>query len=416
MTFDWDVIVVGAGAAGLLAAIRAAERGRRTLLLEKNRKAGVKILMSGGTRCNITHDADRPAIVKAFGRKQGSFLQSPLARLGPRELAAMVQQMGVPLKTEETGKLFPVSNKALDILNAFLSRLEHSGARLGLAEPVLEMKPADGGFLVRTPLRAATAAKLIVTTGGLSYPGCGTTGDGYPWMRAVGHTIVPTKPALTSLTSAAAWVAELKGLTLPDVTVRIVDPTASDSKKSLLDERRGSFLFTHFGFSGPAVMNASRVVSDHPRATELIQECDFLPDMRPDEWDETIRRETAASGKRLLSNVLAAWIPGRLAETVTALAGLPPDRKAAELPKAERAKLVQYVKRLPAPLSGTMGYAKAEVTAGGVALEEIDSRTMESKRQPGLHVAGELLDIDGPIGGFNFTAAFATGLVAGESV
>ena len=186
---QYEVVVVGAGAAGLLAAIVAAERGKRVLLLEKNRRPGTKILMSGGTRCNITHATDRRGIVAAF-REQGDFLHSALAALGPDELVGLFHAEGVPTKVEEGGKIFPVSNKALDVLNALLRRLERSGAELSNNEPVVEMEKSDVGFRLVTSNRTVKCEKLIVTTGGKSYPGCGTTGDGYGWMKRLGHRII----------------------------------------------------------------------------------------------------------------------------------------------------------------------------------------------------------------------------------
>src|SRR5882762_9503136 len=244
----WDVVVVGAGAAGLLAAIRAAERGRRTLLLEKNRKPGVKILMSGGTRCNITHATDNRGIVEAFG-PPGRFLHSALAALSVQGTIELIEAEGVPTKVEETGKVFPVSNKAADVLAALLRRLERSGATLALAEPVTELSRDEDGWTLTTPQRVLRSAKVIVTTGGQSYPGSGTTGDGYRFAAQFGHTIVPPRPALVPLTTSLPWIAELRGITLTDVAVRILD-----DEKTLV-QRRGSLLFAHFGLSGPVILD-----------------------------------------------------------------------------------------------------------------------------------------------------------------
>src|SRR5579872_1316719 len=198
--FDYDAIIIGAGAAGLLAAIHAAERGRSVLLLEKGKKPGVKILMSGGTRCNITHDCDARGIVAAFG-PNGKFLHSALAALGPRETVDLFEAEGVATKIEETGKIFPVSNRAVDVLEALLRRLSRSGATLSLNEPAREILPhPEGGFRIITSSRTITAAKVLITSGGRSYPGCGTTGDGYGFASAFGHTILPQRPALVPLT------------------------------------------------------------------------------------------------------------------------------------------------------------------------------------------------------------------------
>jgi len=405
----WDVIVVGAGAAGLLAASRAAELGRRTLLLEKNRRPGVKILMSGGTRCNITHATDNRGIVEAFG-PAGRFLHSALAALGVDETIALFEAEGVATKVEETGKVFPVSNKAADVLEALLRRLRRSGVTLALAEPVRGLDRGPAGFTLTTPLRTLTAPRIILTSGGQSYPGSGTTGDGYGFLSRLGHTIVAPHPALVPLTVAAPWVAELRGITVPDVAVRIWDGPA------VLAARRGSLLFAHFGLSGPVVLDVSGSVSRHSRPDALELELDWLPTLPEQELNEFLRTESLSSGKKQLAGMLVQWLPRRLCDQLLVLAGMPAERRAAGFSRDERGRLVRCSKRLRVPITGTLGFGKAEVTAGGVALDDIDSRTMQSKRVPGLFVAGEVLDLDGPIGGYNFQAAFSTGWLAGASV
>jgi predicted Rossmann fold flavoprotein len=405
----WDVVVVGAGAAGLVAALRAAERGRRTLLLEKNRKAGVKILMSGGTRCNITHATDNRGIVEAYG-PPGRFLHSALAALSVENTIALFEAEGVATKVEETGKVFPVSNKAADVLAALLRRLQRSGATLALDEPLVNLVRAVDAFELTTPRRTITSARVVMTTGGQSYPGSGTTGDGYWLARQFGHTIVAPRPALVPLTVAAEWVAELRGITVPDVAVRILDG------ETALAARRGSLLFAHFGLSGPVILDVSRVVSGHSTPQRLVAALDLLPALRDADVDEWLRTEVLAAGKKQLAGVLATRLPRRLCDLVVTLAGMPADRLAAALRKEDRGRLVRQVKDLRIPLTGTLGFKKAEVTAGGIALEEVDSRTMQSKLVPNLFLAGEILDLDGPIGGYNFQAAWSTGWLAGCSV
>jgi predicted Rossmann fold flavoprotein len=405
----YDVIVIGAGAAGLLAAVRAAERGRRTLLLEKNRRAGVKILMSGGTRCNITHATDNRGIVEAFGAP-GRFLHSALAALGVQETIQLFVSQGVVTKVEETGKVFPVSNKAADVLDALLRRLGRSGATLSLGEPVLDLTPTEDSMSVTTSGRVLLARRVILTSGGQSYPGSGTTGDGYGFAQRLGHTIVPARPALVPVTVAAPWVPDLRGVTVPDTVVQVLEGSM------VLASRRGSLLFAHFGLSGPVVLDVSRVVSASAEPDKLVLEIDFLPAIKEEEVDSLLRTEALASGKKQLAGLLPAQLPRRLSETLLVLAGLPADRRAAALGKAERRALVQSLKRLRVPVTGTLGFRKAEVTAGGIALGEVDSRTMQSKRVPGLFIAGEVLDLDGPIGGYNFQAAWSTGWLAGSSV
>src|SRR5438876_2431752 len=244
MDAAWDIAVIGAGAAGLVAAIRAAELGRRVLLLEKNRKPGVKILMSGGTRCNITHDTDNRGIVEAYG-PPGRFLHSALAALSVQETIAFFEAEGVPTKVEDTGKVFPVSNKATDVLAALLRRLQRSGATPALDEAVLDVRREVNGLALTTPRRLVSTERVILTTGGQSYPGSGTTGDGYRILRQFGHTIIQPRPALVPLTTSASWVESLRGVTLPDVAVKVI------KAERALTSRRGSLLFAHFGLSGP---------------------------------------------------------------------------------------------------------------------------------------------------------------------
>jgi predicted Rossmann fold flavoprotein len=404
---EWDLIVVGAGAAGLLAASRAAERGRRTLLLEKSRKPGVKILMSGGTRCNITHATDNRGIVEAYG-KPGRFLHSALAALSVADTVALFEGLGVPTKLEETGKIFPVSDKATDVLAALLRLSQRSGATLALSEPLHSWRHTGSEFELTTPQRTLLAEHVILTTGGQSYPGCGTTGDGYRLAREFGHTIIPPRPALVPLTVNFPWVQELRGVTLPDVSLRVVEAG------KVLASRRSSLLFAHFGLTGPAALDVSRVVSGHPQPHTLTLEIDLLPGVPENELTDYLKSEALASGKKQLANVLAVHLPRRLAEVLLVQNGMDVERRAAGLTREERTRLVDWCKRLRLPVTGTLGFAKAEVTAGGVALDEVDSRTMQSKLRPGLYLAGEVLDLDGPIGGYNFQAAWSTGWLAGN--
>ncbi|MEX2170111.1 MAG: NAD(P)/FAD-dependent oxidoreductase [Pirellulales bacterium] len=413
---SWEVIVLGAGAAGLLAATRAAELGRRVLLVEKNARPGVKILMSGGTRCNLTHATDARGIVEAFGA-QGPFLHSALSALGPDELVQLVEAEGVATKIESTGKIFPVSNKATDVLRALLNRFDRSGAKLALDEPVEAIERQDDGFRVRTRKRELVVEKVILATGGQSYPGSGTTGDGYAWARSLGHTVIPPRPALAPLTTHVEWVMQLRGVTVPDVQIQLLPRDQPISMKQRpLAARRGSLLFTHFGLSGPVAMDVSGTVTAQATGAKLDLLCDFLPTATADEIVERMRNSAAQDGKRQATSAIASELPRRLVEALLLQSEVPGDRRLAELSRTEREALVNAVKRQHIPISGTLGFKKAEVTAGGVALDEVDSRTMESKIVPNLFLAGEILDLDGPIGGYNFQSAFSTGWLAGSKV
>jgi predicted Rossmann fold flavoprotein len=462
MMTQCDVAIVGAGPAGLMAAARAAERGRKTILLDKNAEPGVKILLSGGTRCNLTHATNARGIVEAFG-PNGRFLHSALAALGPQQVVEMFAAEGVPTKVEPGGKVFPASDRAADVRDALLRRAKRAGCALAMAEPLLrldcstlESQPrnvkiagsqrlpegvtisgdspgavgsrlflhagsAAAGFQLTTASQTIEAHKVVLTTGGQSYPSCGTTGDGYRLAAALGHRIVPPHPALVPITSHAPWVLALQGITLPDVLVKVCEDenqqgVSSRSADRPLAVRRGSLLFTHFGVSGPVILDISHVVSGHARPTTLVLRCDLLPEINQSELDDRLAQEQKAGGKRHVASLLDCWLPHRVGETIVALSGATPELPAGEFSKPQRRQLVQTVKGLEIPVAGTMGFRKAEVTAGGVSLDEIDSRTMQSRLVPGLFFAGELLDLNGPEGGYNFQAAFSTGWLAGESV
>jgi predicted Rossmann fold flavoprotein len=415
MQRSWDVIVAGAGAAGLWAAANAARRGRRTLLLEKSRKTGVKILMSGGTRCNLTHDTTWRGIADAFGHRQGRFLKFALASLPPGEVVREFRDWGVATKVEDTGKVFPCSDRAITVRDALLQRARHSGVRILNPLPVRHVEKSATGFSVQTDDGPFDCQSLILTTGGQSYPGCGTTGDGYAWLQQLGHTIVTPRPALTPLRITEAWVRDLAGVTIPDTGLQLHVHNGPVSRRDA--ERlgcRGSFLFTHQGCSGPAAMNLSRGVTD-PRynsAKSLI--CDWLPAMDEEALRSRLASQKEQAGGRQVGNFLGLLLPRSLALAICQQAAVDYGKPLAEVSRHDRSRLMEQLKRCRLPVAGTLGFAKAEVTAGGVALDEVDPRTMASRLIHGLYLAGEILDVDGPIGGYNFQAAFSTGALAGD--
>jgi len=406
---EWDVVVIGAGAAGLLAAYRAAERGLRTLLLEKNRKIGVKILISGGTRCNLTHATDARGIVAAFGR-QGPFLHSALAALSPKQLVALFHSLGVATKSESTGKIFPVTDRAVDVRDALVRLLETTPCVVRTEAAVTGVARDGDAFRVELAGEYLRAANLIVTTGGKSYPGCGTIGDGYAWAAACGHSIVAPVPALAPIVVGDQWPRELTGITIEDVGLTVVR-----GEKLRVEASRASFLFTHFGFSGPAPMNVSRAFSRYP-VDELKLCCDFQPTQHFDQLRERVASDCRRETSRSVGSVFVPELSRRFTDQVLRHAGIDPSRKCGEAPKKGLHRAVSLLKRFEFKVQGTRGFLKAEVTAGGVALEEVDSSTMQSKRQPGIYFAGEILDLDGPIGGYNFQSAFSTGWLAGSCV
>jgi predicted Rossmann fold flavoprotein len=434
--FDYDVIVLGAGAAGLVAAARAAECGARVILLEKNRRPGVKILISGGTRCNITNarglrqlDSVSGPIDPAYDRTQskgirqiqrafvpdGAFLGPALRRFDVDATVRLFEEAGVATKIEANGKIFPARDRAVDVLEALMRRLGNSGAVLRCRCPVLDIERSESGsaegagFVVRTPDSTIRAKRAIVAVGGASYPGCGTTGDGYAIARRFGHEVITPQPALVPVRVAGAWAADLKGLTVSDVVASV-----HDSSGRKLHERRDALLFAHFGLTGPAILDVSRAVARAAGGERLALRLDLVPNRTSEALDHELQ-SACRQGRRAVAGLLPPELPRRLAESLLSVAAIPSDRIGPELGREERQRLVATLKGLTLSIDGTLGFEKAEVTTGGVALDEVDPATLESRLIPGLHFAGEVLDLDGRIGGYNFQAAWSTGWLAGET-
>ncbi len=428
----WEIVIIGGGPAGLMAGAHAAAKGRRTLLLEKNCKPGAKILISGGGRCNLTHACDARGILEALGN-QGKFLHSALAACGPNETIEFFRKEGVPTCVESgTGKVFPQSNRAADVLSALLRRLKSAGCELATSEPLVDLDcsrdPSENGFCLTTSKRTLHAEKVLLATGGKSYPACGTTGDGFRFAEKLGHAIIPPRPALAPISTPDEAIRELQGITLPDVVAKVVErgagchpgrkklPLGNLSSGTCLGSCRGALLFTHFGVSGPTAMNLSRLISGHPNPRTLILECDLLPHWNENALVESIGQACPAGGRKTASTLLDPWLPRRVAKIILQATAIPPERRLAELSKEDRRRIIHHLKHFSISVAGTLGFHKAEVTAGGVALAEVDSRTMQSKIRQNLYFSGELLDLDGPIGGYNLQIAFSTGFLAGESM
>ena len=404
-----DVIVVGGGASGMLAALGAAEGGAGVTLLERNEKLGKKVYITGKGRCNVTN-ACEPDAFRAHVVKNPRFLFSALNAFAPADMMALLERLGCPVTVERGDRVFPRSEKASDVTRALERELKRRGVEVRLNARArsldLEGTRVSGVTLENGQTLAGNA--VILCTGGCSYPSTGSTGDGYAWLRAAGHTVYPPLPSLIPLRSDAEWVRALQGLSLKNVRL-----TLKSGKKTLFTDI-GEMLFTHFGVSGPLVLSASAYMAElAPEEARLS--LDLKPGLTPEQVDARLLREIDASGKKQLRTLLCALYPSRLADAMPGLCGIPPLTLANEATREQRARLVEAAKALDIPLSGTCPWAEAVVTRGGVSVREIDPATMESKRVQGLYGAGELLDVDALTGGFNLQIAFSTGLAAGKA-
>jgi predicted Rossmann fold flavoprotein len=397
-------IVVGAGAAGLLAAIFAAAGERRVLLLERTRDGGRKILVSGGGRCNVLPSAVDPGrfVTDSSPNTLRKILSSwPL----PEQRRFFEEEAGIPLALEpETGKLFPVSNSSRQVRDSLMDLARRRGVEIRFDVRVEDLEPPREGrpWMVRLAgEEAIAAAAVIVATGGLSLPGTGSDGTGLAIVRRLGHTVHPTYPALTPLTLDPPRYAPLAGISR-DVTLRAPGPKRPFTT-------RGGFLFTHRGYSGPAVLDLSHLavrsrLAGGPQQPIRVQ----WTDLDAEDWDRLLRE-----GSGTVTGLLRRHLPDRLSEALLADAGVDGSGNLSRLRREERRRLVEALADHPLPWTGDEGYRKAEVTGGGVALSEIEPRTLESRRHPGLFLCGEILDAFGPIGGYNFLWAWATGRAAG---
>lgn len=408
-----DLVVVGAGAAGLWAAARAAENGRRVLLLEKTPRTGTKVLASGGTRCNLTTRLDAGDAARAFGREGERFLRHAFRVLPPRQVRERFHALGVATVEEKLDKVFPASGRARDVRDALEGWARASGVTIRCDAPVGEVEPHAAGWRVRLAGGEALVARsLFLCPGGQSYPRSGTTGDGYRWLRALGLPVVEPVPALVPLTSPARWVHALSGIDLPEASVRLLD---ADGR--VVAERARPLLFTHRGLSGPAALDVSEPVARAPHRAWTLR-----IDLAPGVDREELRERLLAHGERtslasLLARGLGAPLPRRLVRALLGELGLAAQASAPAHPlsRPQRHALVEALKGLAVPIGGTLGFDRAEVTAGGLALPAVDPASMRVRERSELYVFGELLDLTGPIGGFHFQSAFACAEVAARA-
>jgi len=406
-----DLVVIGAGAAGLAAAVFAGEvassRPQTIVLLDGAKTLGAKILISGGGRCNVTHETVTPN--DYFGNRR--IIKNVLAALSVKDTIAWFASMGVSLKKEETGKLFPVTDKSRTVLNALIERCRKLGVVIRPDHRVADIEhSSDTGFVIRHSQGMLHAKKLILATGGRSLPRSGSDGSGYELARRLGHQVTATVPALVPLVlDNRMFHTTLSGLS-QDVTLTTV------THGKIVDQRTGSLLWTHFGISGPVVMDASRFWTLAQERGETVHVYgNFLPGLTAEQVREWFMKQAQEHPRRSLVKTLALRLPERFAEAILVSADCDRHTASGQLPRNNRERLIATLTKFPFPVRQDRGWNYAEVTAGGVPLEEINYRTMESKLVPDLYLVGEILDCDGRIGGFNFQWAWATGLLAGRA-
>ncbi|HNY78431.1 MAG: NAD(P)/FAD-dependent oxidoreductase [Sedimentisphaerales bacterium] len=404
-----DICVIGAGPAGLMAAIGAVSERISVTVLEANRAAGRKLLVTGGGRCNLTHDATIDEFVRVFG-DAGRFLRHSLHEMPSEAIRTFFHDRGLPTTVEPDGCVFPARGRAPDVLRILQNEVERSGVRLLCESPVTDVALQDDGFAVTTSAQVVAAKRLIVATGGLSWPGTGSTGDGYRFASALGHAVIAPKAALVPLVTSENWPGDLAGVALSDVRIRL----AGASRRPVSS---GAIVFTQDGLGGPAAQDMSRLLADELAGTghTIGLQIDLMPSVQETELDGWLQQQLTANVRKTVTNVLAEFVPRRLASTLCTLAGCDGDTQAGRIRKETRRAILHLVKALPLHVTGTRPLAEATVTRGGVDRRQIDPKTMGSKLCAGLFFAGELIDVDGPCGGYNLQMCFSTGTLAGRA-
>lgn len=406
---SFDIAVIGGGPAGMMAAGRAAESGVKVVLIEKNETLGKKLLITGKGRCNFTHNEfDIRKFAEKFGRN-GRFLYGALALFGAGEVIDFFKSRGVKGKVEQGDRIFPEKGNAQDIVNALVRYLTEGKVNILYNAEVTGFKQEKGKIsLVLLRDRRINADKYIICAGGKAYPQTGSSGDGYRWAEQLGHTVISPVPALNPLKTSEKWVKELQGLSLKNVSLKLFQ------KGKKKDERFGEMLFTHFGVSGPIVMDMSKNIGALLKKSPVKLILDLKPALDFKKLDKRIQRDFQEFKGRMFKNSLKGLLPLSMIPVIIKLSGIEPEKKVDYISREERNKLVHLLKELELTPTGLLGFKWSVVTSGGVALKEVNPNTMCSRKVENLYFAGEILDLDGPSGGYNLQECWSTGYLAGE--
>ncbi len=402
------VVVVGAGAAGIIAAWRACSLGAKVTLLEKTPRLGTKILISGGGKCNVTHDGPVESVLRAFRSKEAAFLRPSFYRWPPSGIIRLLGDGGLTLYTRPDGRMFPVDKDAKDVVACLATLLD--GVDVRLSCPVHSVvADHDGVSRVMTQTGAIETRHVVLCVGGSSYPKSGTTGDGYAWAESLGHRVAPVRAALAPVELAGVTGDPRAGVAIRDVVLRARQGT------KVIDKWRGDVLFTHRGLSGPTVLAITRTIAERWEQGRVSLESDLAPDTSFEELQADLMRWKADFPSRKVGKVLEEFVPERLVNGLLQSAGIEPTATGQTLGKKDANRLVAVLKGWPLGEVSRVPLEAGECVAGGVALDEVDPRSMRSCKVSGLYLAGEILDVAGPVGGYNLQAAWSTGYVAGDA-
>lgn len=408
--FEYDVAVVGGGPAGMLAAGRAASLGARVILIEKNNKLGQKLLITGGGRCNITNaEFDVRKMVERYGRK-GKSLFGSFTRFGVAESLEFFNSRGLATKVEAEKRAFPKSDKAEDVWKTLVQYLKDGKVKIEHGNPLTQILTSHGKITgLKLAKSTITARHYVIATGGKSRPETGSTGEVFEYLKKIGHTVEESDMALVPVKTHEEWSHQLAGLSFKNAGLSVYQ----DGKRQ--DRRNGKLLLTHFGLSGPLVLNMSKGIAELYKYGPVVLELDLYPDLDPGALDKKLLESLNTFQNKMVKNSLGEMLPPKMIPALLTMTGINGEKEVNVLTKTERLKLVKLMKALPMTVAGTLGADKAIVTSGGVSLKEIDFKTMRSKLFPNLFLAGDVLNFDRPTGGFSLQICWTTGWLAGEN-
>ena len=405
------VIIIGCGAAGMYAALAAADNGNEVYIYEKNEKPGKKIYITGKGRCNLTNASDEELILKNIVRND-KFLYSAIRKCNAFDVMSMFEEAGLPLKMERGNRVFPESDHSSDVIRTLIKALEKRNVKIYFHTEVKDIKHKEGMFqsILLANGKEIQGDACIVATGGLSYPSTGSTGDGYQFAKNMGHKIIPLRPSLVPMETKESFVKELQGLSLRNIKITI------QSKGKTIFEEFGEMLFTHFGVTGPLILSASAYIGEELLVEELDMFIDLKPALSYEQLEKRVLRDFEENVNRQFKNAIAKLFPSKMHSVMINLSGIHAEKKVNLITKKERQQFALLIKKMPLTITKLRGYNEAVITKGGVCVKEIKPSTMESKLIKGVYFTGEVLDVDALTGGYNLQVAWTSGYAAGNSI
>ncbi len=407
----WDVVVIGGGASGMMSAGVAGSLGKKVLLLEKNTELGKKLLITGGGRCNVTNSEKDIRVLLSKFKDAEQFLFSAFSQFDNKSTLEFLYGRGMETKVEAYGRVFPITNSAKTVWEVLINYLKENKVTISSDTEVVKIN-TENGKIVSVALKNKTEIKaksFVIATGGLSRPETGSTGDGFKWLKEIGHKVIEPTASLVPIKTKTEWVERLQGISVEDVKITLLQNNEKQSVK------RGKILFTHFGLSGPTILNTSSEISELLKYGDVFLSLDLLPTLDHGQLNQKLQDVISENSNKKFKNILDNLLPSAVASLIVELSKIDPDKKSNSVTREERLSLIELIKNLKVEVDSLLGEDKAIVTSGGVVLEEVDFKTMSSKLYSNLYLTGDILNIDRPSGGYSLQLCWTTGFVAGKN-